>query len=174
MRIQVPDYNFGKLFCSNFEAVLAKGWFIMLEVYKISAIPKGTEVIKVNDIFFNKYTAVLLNDRAKDIIKEIDNSEMINQYSIKSRFDGTVLNVDKLSTGCKTALNILYNPDKIINIFECGDNAIDVIYGFDEGKVCCEYPLISFDIVKVKAVDKKESRVIDSYEKLKEWWLDED
>ena len=98
---------------------------------------------------------------------------MINQYSIKSRFDGTALNVDKLSTGCKTALNVLYNPDKIFNIYECGDNALDVIYAFDEGKVCCEYPLISFDMIMVKAVDKKESLVIDSYEKLKEWWLDE-
>jgi hypothetical protein len=146
----------------------------MLEVYKMNAIPKGTEIIKMNDVYFNKYTAAMLDDRANAIMMEIDQSEMINRYSIKSRFDGMALNVDKLSTGCKTALNILYNPDKIFDIFECGDNALDVIYRFENGKICCEYPLISFEIEKVKAVGKKEEKIIKSYEELKEWWLNED
>ena len=146
----------------------------MLEVYKMSAIPKGTEIIKMNDVYFNKYTAAILDDRANAIMMEIDQSEMINRYSIKSRFDGMALNVDKLSTGCKTALNILYNSDKIFDIFECGDNALDVIYRFENGKICCEYPLISFEMEKVKAVGKKEEKIIKSYEELKEWWLNED
>ncbi len=146
----------------------------MLEVYKMSAIPKGTEIIKMNDVYFNKYTATMLDDRANAIMMEIDQSEMINRYSIKSRFDGMALNVDKLSTGCKTALNILYNSDKIFDIFECGDNALDVIYRFENGKICCEYPLISFEMEKVKAVGKKEEKIIKSYEELKEWWLNED
>lgn len=146
----------------------------MLEVYKMSAIPKGTEIIKMNDVYFNKYTAAMLDDRANAIMMEIDQSEMINRYSIKSRFDGMALNVDKLSTGCKTALNILYNSDKIFDIFECGDNALDVIYRFENGKICCEYPLISFEMEKVKAVGKKEEKIIKSYEELKEWWLNED
>ena len=146
----------------------------MLEVYKMSTIPKGTEIIKMNDVYFNKYTATMLDDRANAIMMEIDQSEMINRYSIKSRFDGMALNVDKLSTGCKTALNILYNSDKIFDIFECGDNALDVIYRFENGKICCEYPLISFEMEKVKAVGKKEEKIIKSYEELKEWWLNED
>ena len=146
----------------------------MLEVYKMSAIPKGTEIKKMNDVYFNKYTAAMLDDRANAIMMEIDQSEMINRYSIKSRFDGMALNVDKLSTGCKTALNILYNSDKIFDIFECGDNALDVIYRFENGKICCEYPLISFEMEKVKAVGKKEEKIIKSYEELKEWWLNED
>lgn len=145
----------------------------MLEVYKTGTLPREAEVIKMNDVFFNRFTTAKLDDRAGAIIKEIDQSEMISQYSIKSRFDGMTLNIDKLSTGCKTALNVLYNPDKIFDIYECGDNALDCIYKFDEGKIYCEYPLVSFDVKTVKAVGKRDTRIINSYEDLKEWWLDE-
>ena len=145
----------------------------MLEVYKKNTLPKNIELIKKNDIFFNKYTSMILDDKAKDIIKGIDKSEMIDQYSIKSRFDGLALNIDKLSTGCKTALNIFYNKDKIFDICECGENALDIIYDFEDGKIYCEYPLISFDIKKVKVIEKKNAKIFDSYEELKKWWLDE-
>jgi len=58
---------------------------------------------------------------------------MLDKYAISSRFDGMKLNIDKLSTGCKTALNVLYNPDKVFDIRECGDNALDVIYALPCG-----------------------------------------
>jgi hypothetical protein len=145
----------------------------MITIYKNNAIPKGSKVVRVNDVFFNKYTAAMLDDRAKSVIKTIDTSEMINQFSIKSRFDGMVLNIDKLSTGCKTVLNVMYNTDKIFDICECGDNALDVLYTLEDGKICCEYPLISFEMKMVKVKGKKDERIIDSYEELKEWWMDE-
>lgn len=145
----------------------------MITIYKNNAIPKGSKIVRINDVFFNKYTASILDDRAKPIIKTIDASEMINQFSIKSRFDGMVLNIDKLSTGCKTVLNVMYNTDKIFDICECGDNALDVLYTLEDGKIFCEYPLISFEMKKVKAKGKKDERIIDSYEELKEWWMDE-
>lgn len=145
----------------------------MITVYKNNAIPKGSNVIKINDIFLNKYTAAMLDDRAKCIIQTIDQSEMLNKFSVKSRFDGMVLNIDKLSTGCKTVLNVMYNPDKVFDICECGDNALDVLYTLEEGKICCDYPLVSFDMKKVKAKDKKDERIIESYDELKEWWMDE-
>ena len=103
------------------------------------------EVVRFNDIYFNKYTADLLDDRARDIIKQIDQTEMLGKYAIESRFDGSRLNIDKLSTGCKTALNVMYNPNNIFDICECGENALEVIYGMDAGKVYCEYPMIALD-----------------------------
>ncbi len=146
----------------------------MITVYKEKAIPKNMELIKLNDIFFNKYTAEKLDDKAADIIFKIDQSKMVDKFSIQSRFDGAVLNIDKLSSGCKTILNILYNPDKVFDIRECGENAIDVIYGLESGNITCEYPLISFEMKKVIAVNKKGSCEFDSYDELKEWWSDED
>lgn len=146
----------------------------MITVFKKKSLPKGMELVALNDIYFNKNTVALLDDRAKDIIAKIDHSKMLSPYAISSRFDGMTLNIDRLSTGCKTALNVLYNPDKVFDIRECGDNALDVIYALPNGNVYCDYPLISFDMDKVTARDKKGARVLDSYEALKEWWTNED
>lgn len=145
----------------------------MITIYKKKNKPKNMELIILNDIFFNKYTAERLDDRAEEIIAKIDHSKMLDKYAISSRFDGMKLNIDKLSTGCKTALNVLYNPDKVFDIRECGDNALDVIYALPCGNVYCEYPLISFDMDKVNVYEKKGMREIDSYEELKEWWTSE-
>ncbi len=145
----------------------------MITVYKMNGIPKSLEVIKLNDLYFNQNTAAMLDERAAAVIKKVDQSEIVGKYSIKSRFDGMLLNIDKLSTGCKTVLNVMYNPDKVFDICECGDNALDEIYALDQGRICCEYPLISFDMKSVNAVTKDGMQVIDSYEALKEWWLDE-
>lgn len=145
----------------------------MITVYKKKSKSSKLEFVELNDVYFNKYTVSYLDDRAKEIIEKIDCSQMLSQFTIGSRFDGTVLNIDKLSTGCKTALNVLYNPNKVFDIRECGDNALDVIYALPCGNVYCEYPLISFEMDKVKVCDRNEMREIDSYEKLKEWWTSE-
>ena len=145
----------------------------MITIYKKSAIPKNIEIVVLNDIFFNKYTVEKLDERAVEIVEKIDRSKMLNKYMIYSRFNGTALNIDKLSTGCKTALNIMYNPDKIFDICECGDNALDVIYSLSQGNVYCSYPFISFEMQKVYVCDKKGVREIDSYDLLKEWWTNE-
>ena len=93
---------------------------------------------------------------------------------IESRFDSTKLNIDKLSTGCKTALNIMYNPNKVFDISECGENALEVIYALEQGNVYCEYPMIAFNMTEVKAVDADGAHLFTDYEGLKEWWKDED
>ena len=146
----------------------------MITVYKKGTVPKTKELITLNDIYFNQTTVSLLDERAAGIISAIDSSEMLTQFTIRSRFDGMTLNIDKLSTGCKTALNILFNPEKIFDIRECGDNALDVIFALPEGNVFCDYPMISFDMTKVAVPAKEGNREIDSYEKLKEWWQNED
>ena len=131
-------------------------------------------MIRVNDVFFNKYTAEMLDERAKNIIWKIDNSEMVEKYAIKSRFDGGILNIDKLSTGCKTVLNVMYNPEKIFDICECGENAVEIIYSLNDGRIYCEYPMIAFDMQAVEAVDNTGIHVFNDYEGLKLWWKDED
>ena len=145
----------------------------MITIYKKKISKNGMKIIEINDAFFNKYTVELLDENAKDIISKIDQSEMVSKYSIKSRFDGSILNIDKLSTGCKTVLNVMYNPDKIFDIRECGDNALDVLYELPQGNIICAYPLISFEFEKAKVCDKNGDREITSYEELKEWWNNE-
>ena len=146
----------------------------MITVYKKKSVPKAVGVIKTNDVYFNKYTSEMLDKKADEIIRKIDHSRMIDRYTIASRFDGTRLNIDKLSTGCKTALNILYNPDKIFDVSECGENALEVIYSLKSGKIYCDYPMIAFDMKEVEGIDPSGSHVFRDYEDLKAWWKNED
>ncbi len=136
-------------------------------------IPQNMELITLNDVYFNKYTVEMLDEKANEIIEKIDHSKMLSKYTISSRFNGTALNIDRLSTGCKTILNIMYNLDKVFDICECGDNALDVVYSLPQGNVYCAYPFISFEMEKVNVCDKQGTREIDSYEELKEWWTNE-
>ena len=51
----------------------------MITVYKRKTLPKKAELITLNDIFFNKNTAHLLDNKAKSVIMHIDQTEMVNQ-----------------------------------------------------------------------------------------------
>ncbi|MBQ9606816.1 MAG: DUF4869 domain-containing protein [Lachnospiraceae bacterium] len=142
----------------------------MITVYKKNALPDGAEIIKVNDVFFNKHTAEKLDERAEYIIHKIDHAKVLSKYSIASRYDGAKLNVDKLSTGCKSALNIMYNPDRIFDISECGENALEEIYSLDKGKVFCEHPMIAFNMAEVGAYEPAGIHIYKDYDELREWW----
>ena len=61
-----------------------------------------------------------------------------------------MLNIDNLSFGCKTVLNVLYDSEKVFCLKECGENALDVLFSFEEGAVYSDYAIILFDFDKVK------------------------
>ena len=131
------------------------------------------EFVELNYVFFNQNTAAKLDNYAKEMIKQIDEAELLSKYKIESKFNGTTLDVDCLSTGCKTVLNVLYFPDKVFCLKECGDNALDVLYSLDSGSVYSDYAVISFDMDAVKVSDSQGVRIIDDYEELREWWENE-
>ena len=56
---------------------------------------------------------------------------------------------------------------------ECGDNALEVLYGLENGAVYSDYAVIPFDMKEVRVFDKNGKRVISDYEELKEWWNNE-
>ena len=139
----------------------------MLTIYKNKKdIPSDKEYVELNDLYFNMNTSSLLDERAKSIIEAIDSSEQISKFKIRSRFNGDVLNIDKLSSGCKTVLNVLYNPEKVF--------CLDVLFGLEKGAVYSDYPIIPFDFEKVAVFSDGENKVIDDYEELKEWWSNAD
>lgn len=137
-------------------------------------IPGDEEYIELNDVFFNQNTVSKLDDRANDIVEKIDDSRLIGKYKMESKFNGVTLDVDCLSTGCKTVLNVMYFPNKVFCLKECGDNALEVLYALEAGAVYSDYAIIPFDMNKVKVSDEKGTRVISDYEELKEWWSSEE
>ncbi len=147
----------------------------MITIFKNKRdIPDDMDYVELNDVFFNQNTVLKLDDRASVIVEKIDASRLIGKYKIESKFNGVTLDVDCLSTGCKTVLNVLYFPDKVFCLKECGDNALAVLYALEAGAVYSDYAVIPFDMNGVKVYDKKGMRAIFKYEELKEWWNNEE
>ena len=146
----------------------------MITIFKNKAdIPRDMEYVELNDIYFNQNTAPMLDGKAEKIIETIDGARLISKYKICSRFDDITLDIDKLSVGCKTVLNAIYNPDKVFCLKECGNNALEVLYGLNAGNVYSDYALIPFEMEAVTVWTSSGEKVIDDYEELKEWWSDE-
>ena len=104
----------------------------MLKIY----LDEPQNVITANDSYFNRYTFQELDyKQAKEIIKSIDGVDLINDFKIKSQFTDGELDLSKLSTGCKTALNVVTYPEKNFTAIECGLNALNVIYQKSIGNI---------------------------------------
>ena len=147
----------------------------MITIFKDKKdMPQDIEYIELNDLFFNQNTVSRIDERAEKIIATIDDARLISKYKITSRFNEIALDIDRLSAGCKTVLNVLYYPDKVFCLKECGNNALGILYGLEKGYVCSEYALIPFDMDSVVVQTKIGKAVISDYEELKEWWEDEE
>lgn len=146
----------------------------MITIFKNKLdIPNNMEYIELNDLFFNQNTTTLIDTRAEKFIETIDGAKLIGKYKILSRFDDVAIDIDKLSAGCKTVLNVLYYPDKVFCLKECGNNALEILYNLEKGYVYSEYALIPFTMDSVMVQTKSMKKIISDYEELKEWWEDE-
>lgn len=147
----------------------------MITIFKDKKdIPQDMEYVELNDVFFNQNTASVLDGKAEKIIEAIDGSKLISKFKICSRFDGVTLDIDRLSAGCKTVLNVLYYPEKVFCLKECGSNALEILYRLEDGHIYSDYALIPFEMTAVVVQTKSGKKVIDDYEELKEWWNDEE
>ncbi len=146
----------------------------MITIFKNKLdIPNNMEYIELNDLFFNQNTTALIDRRAEKFIETIDGAKLIGKYKILSRFDDVAIDIDKLSAGCKTVLNVLYYPDKVFCLKECGNNALKILYNLEKGYVYSEYALIPFTMGSVMVQTRSMKKIISDYEELKEWWEDE-
>ena len=147
----------------------------MITIFKDKKnIPENKEYVEWNDVFFNQNTASKLDEKADSIVEKIDSSKLLSKYKIRSRFEDVTLDIDQLSAGCKTVLNVLYYPDKVFCLKECGNNALEVLYSFERGCVYSDYALIPFEMGRVMVQTGTGSREISDYEELKEWWNNEE
>ena len=147
----------------------------MITIFKDKKdIPENMEYVEWNDLFFNQNTGSVVDERAAGVIEQIDHSKLLGKYRISSRFTEAVLDIDRLSAGWKTILNVLYYPDKVFCLKECGSNALELLYSLEHGNVYSDYPMIPFEMKAVIAVTKEGERKINDYEELKEWWHHEE
>ena len=83
-----------------------------------------------NDWYFNLYTGnEEFTEEEKAIIEKIDHAKITQNKYIETKYGlGTIRN---LSSGCKTILNVIKSPQKVVNADECGRNVLDILFSMD-------------------------------------------
>lgn len=101
-------------------------------------IPSNFMYVLNNEEFFAP-AVIPDNNTARMILREVENAEYVNPTFFKSlTYNLSVVPKDFLSTGVKTFLNILCNPNMCFDIRECGSNVITHILHLTQGYVCYE------------------------------------
>ena len=77
------------------------------------------------EVTYNKVFSYNGHELVRQLLKKIDNCSIDFSNRFVSNDFGINRRLTDLSTGCKTVLNVLLNPDKIFFGQECGDSAFD-------------------------------------------------
>lgn len=137
-------------------------------IYLYTEKQESEDWILKNDLYFNLYTSNLpLTEEDKQIIFQIDKAKITKDQHIETKYGiGVVRN---LSSGCKTYLNVIKNPDKIVSVKECGRNVLTRLFCLDGIRIYMDYPG-RFEIdenVQIMFNDKEIVTGRNGYEK---WW----
>lgn len=87
-----------------------------------------------NDLYFNLYTSnEVMSQNEIDLIQRVDEAKLTPDKHIETKYGlGTIRN---LSSNCKTLLNIVKHPDKVVCVDECGPNVLKTIFTMDNIKI---------------------------------------
>ena len=124
----------------------------MIDIYTEKKASK--EWIIQNDLYFNLHTGNEdMSENEINLIQQVDEAKLTPDKRIETKYGlGTIRN---LSSGCKTLLNIVKHPDKVVSVEECGPNVLNIIFKMDNIKIYMSRPTL-FDIpdnVKIRFND---------------------
>ena len=81
-----------------------------------------------------------MSQKEIDLIQQVDEAKLTPDKHIETKYGlGTIRN---LSSGCKTLLNIVKHPDKVVNVEECGPNVLKIIFTMDNIKIYMSRPTL--------------------------------
>lgn len=101
------------------------------------------EIISTSKYFNNSYTEDWLDDWAKRVIKEIDNSELISSGIVNSPVLGPIT-IREISSGAKALIIMNADGSVISNANSCGDNCAKLLAELSRRKdfsVFLAYPM---------------------------------
>lgn len=83
----------------------------------------------------------------REIIERVEDIKFVPGHNDKiiSKFSGTTISVTEISTGCKTLINIVLNPEKPVSILECGDNVLKEIFSLESGTLYADESRVFYD-----------------------------
>lgn len=141
----------------------------MIDIYTEKKDSKDW-IIK-NDLFFNLNTSnEEMTDKEIALIQQVDNAKLTSDKHIETKYGlGTIRN---LSSGCKTLLNIVKHPEKVVCVEECGPNVLKVIFTMDHIKIYMSRPTLT-EIPDNAKIRFNDSDVVTGSADYNEWWSKE-
>ena len=128
----------------------------MIDIYTNKIDSK--DWILQNDLYFN------LNTGNEDEAKLTPDKHIETKYGL-----GTIRN---LSSGCKTLINIVKHPDKVVNVEECGPNVLKIIFAMENIKIYMSRPTL-FDIPDNAKIRFNNSDIVTGGRGYNAWWSKE-
>ena len=109
----------------------------MIDIYTEKKNSK--DWILKNDLYFNLSTSnEEMSKEEIELIREVDDAILTPDKHIETKYGlGTIRN---LSSGCKTLLNIVKHPEKVVCVEECGPNVLKKIFEIDNIKIYMSRP----------------------------------
>ena len=138
----------------------------MIEIYTEKANSK--DWILQNDLYFNLNTGnEEMTQKEIDLIWQVDEAKLTPDKHIETKYGlGTIRN---LSSGCKTLLNIVKHPDKVVNVEECGPNVLKMIFQMDNIKIYMSRP--SFvEILAETEICFNDKEIVTGNTGYQAWW----
>ena len=141
----------------------------MIDIYTEKKDSKDW-IIK-NDLFFNLNTSnEEMSDNEVALIKQVDDAKLTPDKHIETKYGlGTIRN---LSSGCKTLLNIVKHPEKVVCVEECGPNVLKVIFSMDNIKIYMSRPSLA-DIRDDAIIRFNDTDVVTGSAGYNAWWSKE-
>lgn len=108
----------------------------MIKLYTSEDFFDKKEILHDNEVFFNIIPTKSYTKYFDNILLEVDNARIIDRRigTVVTPFGST--SIRNVSTGCKTALNVVYLHEvgnsqfKAVSLNECGLNALEAIFDY--------------------------------------------
>ena len=141
----------------------------MIDIYTEKKDSK--DWILQNDLYFNLNTSnEEMSQYEINLIWQVDEARLTPDKHIETKYGlGTIRN---LSTGCKTLLNIIKHPDKVVCVEECGSNVLNIIFTMDNIKIYMSRPSLA-DIPDDAKIRFNDSDVVIGSTGYNTWWSKE-
>lgn len=128
-----------------------------IQIYTLTKFFRHKKDITIRDnnaYFDENILPSMIDSLGQEVMRRIDGVTKFDPVSgaIVTPFGSTT--IDHLSCGCKTVLNYLYSDEKykLININQCGDNALEVLFDTME-----KVPHIQRDLILQHFVHNREN-----------------
>lgn len=138
----------------------------MIDIYTEKR--ESNDWILQNDLYFNLNTGnEEMSEEEKELIWQVDKAKLTPDKHIETRYGlGTIRN---LSSGCKTLLNIVKHPDKVVCVEECGPNVLRIIFMMDHIKIYMSRPTLT-EIPDNAEIRFNEKEIVYGSAGYHSWW----